>query len=94
MNKVKEMVLSYLKDEDVCIVLFGSRARGDSRSGSDMDIGIAPRNNKPLQKGKLTLLREALENSNIPYKVEIVELSEVSETFRVQAMKDAVVWKD
>ena len=32
-----------LKEEDVKIVLFGSRARKDNRGVSDVDIGIIPR---------------------------------------------------
>jgi len=39
-------------------------------------------------------LRQALDESAIPYKVEIVDLSQFSEEFKAGAMKDAVVWKD
>jgi len=35
-----------------------------------------------------------VENLNIPYKVEIVDFSEVSESFRKESLKDAMVWKD
>jgi len=35
-----------------------------------------------------------VENLNIPYKVEIVDFSGVSESFRKESLKEAVVWKD
>ncbi len=44
--------------------------------------------------GKLILLREHIEEMNIPYKVEIVDFSTVSEGFKKMALKEAVVWKD
>ncbi|KKO20241.1 MAG: hypothetical protein DCC43_05805 [Candidatus Brocadia sp.] len=89
---LKETVVTLLKNEKVKIILFGSRARGDNYISSDVDIGIIPVgqfNEKPI-----TLLREKIDNLNIPYKVEIVNLSEVSEEFRKEIMKDFIVWKD
>jgi hypothetical protein len=52
-----------------------------------------------LSKGKidrllLSNLIEMLEESTIPYKVEIVDLSRVSDSFRTEIMKDAIIWKD
>jgi len=67
-EKLKEVFLNFLKDEDVKIILFGSRA--------------------------LILLREYIEELNIPYKVEIVDFSAVSEEFKKIALKEAIVWKD
>lgn len=91
-EKVKELVLDFLKEEEVKIFLFGSRARGEETLSSDVDIGIIPK--KAWNKTKLTLLREALENTNIPCRVELVEFAEVSEDFKKHALKDTVVWKD
>lgn len=91
-EKVKEMVLDFLKEEEVKIFLFGSRARGEETLSSDVDIGIIPK--KAWNKTKLTLLREALENTNIPCRVELVEFTEVTEDFKKHALKDTVVWKD
>ena len=85
-------MLDFLKNEPVKIVLYGSRARGDNYPASDVDIGLIPLND--FDEIKVTLLRDALKNSNIPYKVEIVNLLEVSDEFRQEALKDAVVWKN
>ncbi len=91
-EKLKDVLLSFLKDEDVKVVLFGSRARGDSVNTSDVDIGIII--GEGADRKKLVLLREYIDEMNIPYKVEIVDFSTISEEFKEMALKEAVVWKD
>ena len=91
LEKLKEAILTFLEDENVRVVLFGSGARGDFASTSDVDVGIIPRDG--FDRKKLTLLREHVEELNIPYKVEIVDFSAVSEKFNEMALKEAVVWK-
>jgi len=90
---LKQKVVEFMKDEDVQVILFGSRAKqSDTRvSVSDVDIGIIPGNS--FDRRKLVFLREYLEESTIPYKVEVVDFSMVSEEFRRLALKDAEVWK-
>ena len=90
--KLKELIIDFLKYDNVKVVLFGSRARGDNYISSDVDIGIIPQ--EKFAKNKITLLKENVENLNIPYKVEIVDFSEVSESFRKKSLKEAMVWKD
>lgn len=92
LEKLKEVFLRFLKDEDVKVVLFGSRARGDFVSTSDVDVGIIV--GKGADRKKLILLREYIEELNIPYKVEIIDFSNVSEDFKQMVSKEAVVWKD
>ncbi len=92
LKKLKEVLLSFLKGEDVKVVLFGSRARGDFVSTSDIDVGIII--GESVDRKKIILLREYIEELNIPYKVEIVDFSMVSEEFKQMALKEAVVWKD
>ncbi len=90
--KLKTLVTDFLKDEKVTILIFGSRARKENLPFSDVDIGIIPHGR--LNDIKLALLREKIEDSSIPYKVDIVNLSEVSQDFRKQVLKDAIIWKD
>jgi len=89
---LKKVIIEFLKYDNVKVVLFGSRARGDNYISSDVDIGIIPYGKS--DKKKFTLLKENVENLNIPYKVEIVDFSEVTESFRRESLKEAVVWKD
>ena len=89
---LREVVVNFFSNENVRIFLFGSRARGDNSVVSDVDIGVVP--GEGFRKEKLALLREFIENLNVPYKVEIIDFSEVSEQFRTEALKDTVLWKD
>lgn len=72
------------------IYLFGSRARGDAARASDIDIAILPE--APLEPGTLERLRDALEESTIPYEVEVVDLSSVDESFRRKVLAEAIPW--
>ena len=91
-EKLNQLVLAVLAGEDVKIILFGSRARGEGRVTSDVDIGLIPYGK--IDKRKLLFLEEKIEELNIPYKVEIVNFLQVSADFKREAMKGAVVWKD
>jgi len=92
LDKVKSHVLDYLKEENVTIILFGSRARGDFNKFSDIDIGIIP--NGQIDNRKIILLKDALENMNIPYTVDIIDLSKVSNAFKQKALKEKIIWKN
>lgn len=89
---LKNLVLDELKNENVKIFLFGSRAKGDNYQASDVDIGLIPCND--LDEFKISLLKEKIENSSIPYKVQVVNFNHVSEDFKKEALKDIIAWKD
>ena len=89
---LESMVKDAFKDSEVKIVLFGSRARGDYVKSSDIDIGILPRDK--INKKKLVLLREKVENSNVPYKVDVVDLSQASKEFTEKALREGILWKN
>ena len=89
---LKGIVKDVFKGEDATVILFGSRARGDYLETSDVDIGILP--GKEVNKSKIALFRERLENSNIPYKMDVVDLSRASKEFTQKVLKEGVViWK-
>ncbi len=60
LEMIKSLILETFRDDDIRIMLFGSRARGDFDSCSDIDIGILP--GKNYDSRKLIFLREKLEN--------------------------------
>lgn len=90
--ELKKIIMNLFKDDNVKVILFGSRARKDNYIFSDVDIGILPLGK--IDRRKIVRLEEKIENSNIPYKVEIVDFSEVSPKFKREALKEAIVWKD
>ncbi len=85
---LKEFLKDFFKDRDVRIYFFGSRARGDSSRFSDIDIGFL--SDRDISKD-LTILRELVEESNIPYKIDIVDLSTNKELKEV-VMKEGRRW--
>ncbi len=91
LERLKSVVLDTLRGEDVMIILFGSRARGDFDRRSDIDIVIIPKKN--YDRRKLILLKEKLENMNIPYKIDVVDISKVSEVFRDKVLREGKIWK-
>lgn len=88
---LKQFLNTYFRNDKVKIVLFGSRATSINSIVSDVDIGIMP--DEALDKKKIAYLAEKIDNLNLPYKVEIVDFSEVANDFRENALKEAVVWK-
>ena len=89
---LKNIIGEVFEGEDVTVVLFGSRARGDYLETSDMDLGILPKGD--MARRKIVLLRERIEISNIPYKVDIVDLSEVSKELSDNVLKEGLLlWK-
>jgi len=88
---VKSVTLEMLAGEDVKIVLFGSAATGDFHRHSDIDIAILPKND--YNKTKLILLKEKLEDLNIPYSVELIDLTKVSKTFYDKVLEEGEIWK-
>jgi predicted nucleotidyltransferase len=77
---------------DATIYLFGSRARGDHRPESDIDIAL---NNKK-QIDVLELIRAAnvIEALNIPHKVDLVDMYTVPEQMRAMIKQEGVIWKN
>ncbi|SRR3989339_1310553 len=92
LKQLRALLLHALADQqDVHVYLFGSRATGSARLHSDVDIGLLSHRRIPL--ALLVQLRELAEESSIPYKVDIVDLQTVNDSFRKQALKGAEQWK-
>ena len=88
---LKSLIFETLKEENVTVILFGSRVREDFSRVSDIDVGVLP--GKNFDRRKLVFLKERIEDLNIPYTVDVVDLSRVSEVFKEKALREGVVWK-
>ena len=86
--RLQRLVLSLMREEPADIFLFGSWARGEQRQGSDVDLAVAYRG--PSNALKLAELREALEESTIPYNVDVVDMQQASDALRAQIRKDGI----
>ena len=68
---LKQFLRVFFKDTDVKIYLFGSRA--EKRNSQFSDVDLAFETDKDIDK-LLSKLRYILDESNLPYKVDIVDL--------------------
>ena len=90
LEEVREVVLRGLGPVRAKVFLFGSRASGKATGISDIDVAVLPL--ETLPDGMLSRIREALEESTIPYHVDVVDLSTVDEGFREQVLAEGVPW--
>lgn len=69
-------------------VIFGSRATGQARKTSDIDIGLIGPEKLPDEVH--AKLWDELDKSDIPYVMEIVDVSQTKPEFREIALKKVV----
>jgi len=78
LKTIKRILAEYAGDCEVRA--FGSRGNGMAKEHSDLDLAI-------VGKGKIDrrvkmLLREAFEESDLPFRVDVIDYNTVSESFR------------
>ena len=74
---------------DYTVWAFGSRATGRAKQYSDLDLAIS--GGKPLGIDLIAQLAEAFGESDLPYKVDIVDWTTASEAFKKVIERDRVV---
>jgi len=87
-NTLKSILIDPLKNEDSKVWIFGSRATGRFRKFSDIDVLFET--SKPLPVAFLSQIKEKLEESNLPIKVDIVETIHLAESYAEQILKDRI----
>ena len=92
LDHVREIVLKETSKLNCNIFLFGSRARGEHRRSSDIDIGFSGLSESAFAKTRDHLLSE-LEESVIPHHVDLVNIDAAPNCFRDVAMREVIVWK-
>ena len=86
----KELVFKYINTSLYKVFVYGSRARNTHHRFSDLDIGVI--GEKPLAAHVHLELEHKLDESRIPFKVEIVDFSIADENFKKEAMQNVVWW--
>lgn len=92
LDEVRLILREVLGEGTAAIYLFGSWARGEATSLSDIDLAIEAR--VPLAPGTLARLRERLEESRVPYRIEVVDLNAVDPAFRQRVLAEGIRWSD
>jgi predicted nucleotidyltransferase len=68
--------------------VFGSRATGTARRYSDLDLALE--GETPLNPDVLANIAEALSQSDLPYKTDIIDLHAVDPAFRAIVERDMI----
>lgn len=82
---IKKIVYDFVDPNEYEIFIFGSRAMGTAKKFSDFDIGI--KGKKPLSFKTLASIKNALEESDLPFTVDVVDFSLTSRNFKKNALK-------
>src|SRR5262249_23596674 len=90
--ELRRIVLAALGEHDAAVYLFGSHACGQVRHASDIDVAILPRGQLP--SGFFASLAETIEESTIPYEVDLVDLREAAPSFRQEVLRGGLKWRD
>lgn len=75
---------------DAKVILFGSRARGTNRPGSDVDLAID--NGTAIPLGEMARARVTLENLPIALKFDIVDMHNIPEELFAIINREGIVW--
>lgn len=78
LKTVREILRRSVPDREVRA--FGSRVSGKVKPFSDLDLAVM--GSAPLPASKLADLKEAFSESDLPFKVDIVDWAETQENFR------------
>jgi len=91
-EELRRMVLHALSDHDAAVWLFGSCVRGTPRQHSDIDIAILPRGELP--SAVLAELAADIEESPIPYDVDLVDLRHAEPALVEEVRREGVKWRE
>ena len=91
LERIRDFALKIMAEEQVNVYLFGSWARGTARHSSDVDIAVE--GTVGDISPKIAALREVLEESTIPYRVDVVDMARASEVLCEEIRREGILWK-
>ena len=84
------VIRAHLADRNAYVRLFGSRARGDAHTWSDIDVAVQA--DPALPAGVLAALREALEESSCLLNVDVVDWNDADAALRESIAREGIEW--
>lgn len=78
LTEVRRILQRYVPDRPVHA--FGSRVTGNAKPFSDLDLAIM--GETPLDFRQLSALKDAFAESNLPFRVDVVDWAATKEAFR------------
>lgn len=87
---LKKIIIHTIPREEYAVFLFGSRAAKNFHERSDIDVEIwGEQALSPILRYRL---EEKIENSEIPFLVDIVDFYRVHGSFKNESLKQIEVW--
>ena len=92
-EKTKQKIIAVISAliPEARIYLFGSRARGTNAQYADIDIALDA--GKELLLIDVDEVKSMLNESNIKYKIDVVDIYQVSDLMRKEILREKVIWK-
>ncbi len=87
---IVQNILSTILPINSKVWVFGSRATGATKKSSDLDLVIDA--GRPLNRQEKLILADAFEESNLPYKVDVVDMHTISDEFKEIIQKQMVIF--
>lgn len=78
LEQIRDILRKHLPDRKVAA--FGSRVTGSAKPFSDLDLVVM--GEQPIPTAALANLREELDESDLPFKVDLVEWASTASSFR------------
>lgn len=88
-NIIIPIILKHIPN--ATIILYGSRAKGTNKQGSDIDIALNV--GEKIDRNKIIAINSDLDESQLPIKFDIVDIYSVSEDLRKEILKHGITWK-
>jgi predicted nucleotidyltransferase len=89
---LRKIVMIPLTKWGVKTYIFGSRARGKYHRFSDVDLLFEQAPNQLIPIAEISEIRENLENSNFPYKVDLVDSLNLAASYRTQVNQEKILF--
>lgn len=86
--QLKSTLKKHLTDSRYKAFIFGSRVQDGHRKFSDLDIGIMGPSQVPAST--LVQIQNDLSDSDIPYLTDVVDFSDVSDSFKTKALSNII----
>ena len=96
-NNDKRTILQILDNSiktSIELWAFGSRVNNRAHSGSDLDLVIRTKDNKPLDFKEFISFKEGLRESNIPFLVDVLDWNSIPNYFKDNIKKQYKVLKE
>lgn len=90
LKQLKSILHEQLADEAARVYLFGSWAREEEKQSSDIDIAIETQ--YVIPRYKWHLLIEKIEESTIPYRVDVLDLDNANDALVCQVKEEGILW--